>query len=400
VRLTSQDRRMLEGDYGEGAAIAMQVLVGIGEAFDAPHLVDVSRTHVALSNQDGDRWFAEKLADAGAVSRVPPTVNPGFNVAYFKSRYDLDQQAAEEMRRTHDAYRRLGARLTYNCTPYLELNIPRQGEIVAFSESSATPYVNSVWGARSNRESAQSALCSAITGRTPLYGLLLDENRAGQVVVDVRGQLVDEFDYHLLGWYVAKRIGSHVPVFTGIPRDVSPESLMNLGAELNTAGACPMYHIVGVTPEAPTLDAALGGKPAIDRILVTEDDLRSQREELSEPSGRIEFAMLGCPHLTLAQLSKIAATIKGRHFAVEFFVLTSFATREQARRMGLLDQVERAGGQVVADTCPDQPCWRHLMGKRGVTDSLKCSYYTRRRAQSYVLRSVQDCVEAAIRGEA
>ena len=391
---------MLEGEYGEGTAIAMRVLVGIGEAFDAPHLVDVSRTHVALSNQDGDRWFAEKLADAGAVCRVPPTVNPGFDLEFFSSRYELDSEAVEGMRRTHDAYRRLGARLTYNCTPYLELNIPRQHEITSFSESSATPFVNSVWAARSNRESAQSALCCAVTGRTPLYGLLLDDSRVGEVVVEVKAQLLDEFDYHLLGWNVPKRIGPHMPVFTGIPRDVGPEGLMNLGAQLNTGGCCSMYHIVGVTPEAPTLDAALGGKSPLDRVVVTDEDLRRQRDELSEASGEISFALLGCPHLTLRQLADIAAAINGRRFAVEFWVCTSYATREQARRMGLLGQIERAGGQVVADTCPDQPCWKHLADRRGVTDSPKCSYYTRRRQMSFVLRNVRDCVEAAVRGEA
>ena len=287
------------------------------------------------------------------------------------------------MQLTHDTYRRLGARLTYNCTPYLELNIPRQGEIVAFSESSATPFVNSVWGARTNRESSQSALCSAVTGRTPLYGLLLDENRHGEVVVDVQAELRDEFDYHLLGYVVPGKIGPQTPVFTGIPRTVSPEALMNLGAQLNTAGAVSMYHIVGVTPEAPTLEAALGGRAALFP--------RDRRRRRPEEAARGALGAGGPDRLRDARLSAShgppdRATSRGRSRAstlrAELWICTSFATREILERMGLLASIEAAGGHVCADTCIDQPCWHHLSGKRGMTDSPKCLYYASMRGMT------------------
>ncbi len=396
--LTEDDRRMLEGEHGEGAALAMRVLVGVGEAFDAPHLVDVSRTHVALSNQEADTWFAKRLADGGARARVAPTVNPGFSIDYFEAHTDLPEAARAHMQLTHDTYKKLGARLTYNCTPYLELNIPRQGEILAFSESSATPFVNSVWGARTNRESSQSALCSAVTGRTPLYGLLLDENRHGEAVVDVQADLKDEFDYHLLGYVVPGRIGARTPVFTGIPRTVSPEALMNLGAQLNTAGAVSMYHIVGVTPEAPTLEAALGGREPTARVTVDDEDLAIQREALSEPAGDIDFVMLGCPHLTVRQVSDIARALAGRTLKAELWICTSFATRHLLERMGLLAMIEAAGGHVCPDTCIDQPCWHHLSGKRGMTDSPKCAYYASMRGMTFTLGRLSECVDAAIEG--
>ena len=343
--LTTDDKRMLEGEEGEGTALAMRVLVGIGEAFDAPRLVDVTRTHVALSNQEADTWFAKRLADGGARARVAPTVNPGFSIDYFEAHTELPEAARAHMQLTDDTYRRLGARLTYNCTPYLDLNIPRQGEIVAFSESSATPFVNSVWGARTNRESSQSALCSAVTGRTPLYGLLLDENRHGEVIVDVQAELRDEFDYHLLGYVVPAKTGPHAPVFTGIPPDVTPEALMNLGAQLNTAGAVSMYHIVGVTPEAPTVEAALGGREALSRVSVNDDDLRRQREALSEPAGAVDFVMLGCPHLTVRQVADIARAVEGKSLRAELWICTSFATREVLRPDGLAC-VHRGSGRA------------------------------------------------------
>jgi len=399
--LTTDDRRMLEGECGEGVALAMKVLVGVGEAFDAPRLVSVSRTHVALSNQEADTWFAKRLADGGARTRVAPTVNPGFDVAYFAAHTDLPREARAHMELTHETYKKLGARLTYNCTPYLELNVPRQGEITAFSESSATPFVNSVWGARSNRESSQSALCSAIVGRTPLYGLLLDENRHADMVVDVKAHLKDEFDYHLLGYCVPPLVGPHIPAFTGIDRNVSAEALMNIGAQLNTAGAYPMYHVVGVTPEAPTLETALGhATKRAPRVVVTDDDLQAKREALSEPPGPIDFVMLGCPHLTLRQVTDIAHALEGQSLQAELWICTSFATRCVLERMGLLSVVEAAGGHVCADTCVDQPCWHHLSGKRGMTDSPKALYYASMRGMRFVLGRLSECITAAIRGEA
>lgn len=396
--LTTEDRRMLDGEYGEGTALAMRVLVGVGEAFDAPRLVDVSRTHVALSNQEADTWFAKRLADGGARARVAPTVNPGFDIDYFEAHTELPEEARAHMQLTHDTYKKLGARLTYNCTPYLELNIPRFGEVIAFSESSATPFVNSVWGARTNRESSQSALCSAIVGRTPLYGLLLDENRHGGVVVDVQAELRDEFDYHILGYVVPGVIGTHPPIFTGIPQRVSPEALMNLGAQLNTAGAVSMYHIVGVTPEAPTLEAALGGHPEQSRVVIGDADLQRQREALSEPPGDVDFVMLGCPHLTVRQVSEIARSLDGRTLKAELWICTSFATREVLDRMGDLALIETAGGHVCADTCIDQPCWHHLFGRRGMTDSPKCLYYASMRGMDFMLGRLSECVEAAVSG--
>ena len=306
------------------------------------------------------------------------------------------------MERTDAAYKALGAQLTYNCTPYLQGNVPHFGEITAYSESSATPFMNSVYGARSNRESAQSALCAAVTGRVPIYGLLLGENRKGQVLVHVEPTLTDEFDYHLLGYAVPRLTGfqtAFIPVFTGISA-MTPEAHMNLGAELNTGGNVPMYHVVGVTPEAPTIEAAFHGYPPTDHFVVTAKDLDEQREMLSAVGGPIEFALLGCPHLSLDQLRAIADRIDGRHFKVEFFVQTSFHDKELAERMGVAQVIEQAGGQLVPDTCIDQIAWKHLFGKKGVTDSLKGAYYARRRNMEFALRSVGDCVEAAIKGEA
>lgn len=396
--LTKEEKEMLDGKFGEGVALAMRVLVGIGEAFGAERMVKVSRTHVALSNQEADLWFVEKLVNNGATCRVSPTVNPGFNLEYFQNITTIDPNDEEIINRTRKAYKAIGATLTYNCTPYLEKNIPRFGEITAYSESSATPYINSVYGARTNRESAQSALCAAVTGRTPLYGLLLDENRKGEVLVEVQAEMKDEFDYHLLGYVTPRKVGYKIPVYTGLPKDISPESLMNLGAQLNTGGAIPMYHIVGFTPEAPTIEAAFHGQKPEERIVITEQDLKEMRDALSSDAGKIDFAMFGCPHLTINQVAKIAQQLEGKKLAVELWICTSYLTKELARRMGYLEIINKAGGHIVEDTCVDQPCWHHLRGKKGVTDSPKCAYYTKRRGMDFVVRRLSECVEAALKG--
>lgn len=390
---------MLDGKYGEGVATAMKVLVGVGEAFGAEQMVEISRAHVALSNQEADLWFVEKLVRGGATCKVSPTVNPGFNLEYFQEVTEIDRADEEIIKRTRAAYKAIGATLTYNCTPYLEKNVPRFGEVTAYSESSATPYINSVYGARTNREAAQSALCAAVTGRTPLYGFLLDKNRKGQVLVEVQAEIKDDFDYQMLGYCVPKKTGHGVPVFTGLPQNPSPEALMNLGAQLNTAGAVPLYHIVGVTPEAPTLEAAFHGEEPQKRVVVTDQDFQEIKNAISSEGGKIDFALFGCPHLTISQVGRVARLLEGKELAVELWLCTSSLTKELAKRMGFWETIRRAGGHIVEDTCIDQPCWHHLYGKKGVTESPKCAYYTKRRNMEFVIRSIEDCVEAAIKGE-
>lgn len=400
MKLTQEQQDMRDGKHGPGVALAMKVQYAIGECFDAPYMVPITNAHVALSNQESDLWFAEKMVALGAKTRIHPTVNPGFCLPYFKAKGTVTDDYAAHMQRTHDAHKALGCRLTYNCTPYMASNIPMPGEIVAFSESSATPYVNSVWSARSNRESAQSAMCAAITGFVPYYGLLLDENRKGTILVEVKAKMTSDFSYNLLG-YMGKKIGAGIPVFVGLPEYVSPEAHRNLGAELNTSGAYGMYHIVGVTPEAPTLEAAFGGKDPVRTVVITEEDLERVLEtEISDPGDRkIDFALFGCPHSSVAEVEYITSLVAGKKLAVPLWIMTSALTKSTCEQMGLLDTLRAAGGDVVEDTCSDQPCWHFLAGKVGVTESPKCAYYPRKRGLQFVIRDMKTCIEAALKGE-
>lgn len=400
MKLTQEQQDMLDGKYGKGTAYAMKIQVAIGECFDAPRMVPITRAHVALSNQEADLWFCEKLLSEGAKCRVAPTVNPGFCYDFFTKNNMVDPEFSDLMQRTHNAYKGIGAQLTYNCTPYIDTNVPMYKEVIAFSESSATPYANSVWGARSNREGANSALCAAVTGFVPEYGLLLDENRKGNILVEVKADMRTAYDYHILGM-LGKKIGEGIPVFTGLPREtITKEALRNLGAELNTSGAYGMYHIPGVTPEAPDLETAFGGKAPQRNVVITNQDMEEILNEISQAGNRpIDFVMFGCPHFTLDEVKHIAGKVEGKKLKKEMWILTSSLVKETAVRMGLDEIITAAGGIIVPDTCPDQPCWRHLNGKVGVTESPKCAYYPQRRGIHFVIRDLDTCIEAAITGE-
>ncbi|MEI3140940.1 MAG: aconitase X catalytic domain-containing protein [Lawsonibacter sp.] len=331
--------------------------MAIGNAFDADRFVPITRTHVALSAQDADLWFAEKMLSKGAKCIIPPTVNPSINLKYLNDHlFEIPEAGKEIVSATNEAYRKLGAQLTFDCTPYLQQNVPAFGEVIAFSESSATPYVNSVIGARTNREGSNSALCAAITGVVPRYGLLLDENRKAEIVVDVQAKVETDFDYQILGWcYPEKYKGLEIPVFRGIKKRPTPEGFMNFGAQLNTSGCVSMYHIEGITPEAPTLEAAIGGKKIKETIVITDKDLAETGERLCREPKKIDFAMFGCPHITINQVATIARVCEGKKFKVPVWLLVSSLTKELAERMGYNAIIQRAGPPLCrtpASTCP------------------------------------------------
>jgi predicted aconitase len=402
MELTSFERDMLAGKHGEGVALAMKVQVGTGKAFYAKRMVPITRAHVAASAQEGDVYWVTKLVEAGARCVISPTVNPSMDLRYVEGQLgSLAGEGRDRVEASNEAYRRIGATMTLSCTPEIEKNVPAFGEVVAFSESSATPYVNSVLGARTNRESSISALCAAVTGRVPEYGLLLDENRRGEVLVEVEAKVEDDFDWSLLGYaYPQVYKGPEVPVFTGIGKRPSPEGFVQFGAELATSGAVAMYHVVGITPEAPTVDAALGGNAVKARATVTDADLDRVREQFAGEPGPIEFAMLGCPHLTIRQVGEIAALVGDKRFAVDTWILVSSLTLELAGRMGFLSVIQKAGGHVIADTCMDIPgCWDSYYDKAGVTESPKCAFYCQVYGQRYAVRPLAQAVQAAIAGE-
>lgn len=399
MELTGQQRRMLEGGCGKGTAMAMRILTAIGEGFEAERMIPVSRAHVALSAQEADVWFAGRLLQAGAFCAVPPTVNPGYSLRCFAEKGRLTEQAEENMRETERIYRELGAILTYSCTPYLFGNIPHYGEIVSFSETSATIYVNSVLGARTNRESAASALCAAVTGFTPEYGMLLPENRLADILVEVRAPMEQSFDYSLLG-LMGKELGKGVPLFEGLPERISQEALINLGTQLNVSGSFARFHITGVTPDAPDRKTAFGGREPKRRVVIGKEELEERRRELfSAPGRELSFVILGCPHYSYSQLMELGRQLSGERAVIPVWVLTSSAAEALAERTGLKAALSAAGVELLSDTCVDEACcWGHLAGQAGVTDSPKAAYYMRTFGVELSVCPQRVCIRGAKKG--
>lgn len=402
MHLTDEEKRVLDGESGEGMQRAMELLVALGATFDAERLIPIKKAHVALSGQEGDTYWCELLVNGGAKCVVPPTTNPCWDVEGLTKVYDVTTAERDLALRTIDVYRRIGAKLTFCCTPGLGTNVPFFGESVAFSESSATPYVNAVIGARSNRESSVSALAAAVIGKTPLYGYHFDENRRGDFLIDIDADMKDAYDWGILGYCVGAIAGSRNPVLR-FKKPVCPsqEDFLYFGAEAATSGAVAMYHMVGVTPEAPTLEAAFGDKPVLaSEAVITNKELLETESTLTAGKGPINLVMLGCPHYTYDQILEIERLFAGRHVHpdVAFWVLAAADAAELASRSHLRTRLERIGVYLVPDTCMDEPCWKSFEGGLGVTDSPKCGYYRERRGQQFAIRRLSNCVEAAISG--
>lgn len=400
--LTDEEKGILNGDEGEGRQKAMEMLYALGLTFDAEKLIPVKRTHVALSGQEGDTYWCELLVKGGATCVVPPTTNPYWDTEYLTKFYDVTPEERQLAERTGEAYRKIGAKLTYHCAPGVCTNVPFFGEHIAFSESSATPYVNSALGARSNRESSISALAAGVIGKTPYYGLHLDENRRGDLLIEVDADLNESYDWGILGHCVGTIAGSHNPVLRFKNKVApGPEDYLYFGAEAATSGAVAMYHMVGITPEAMTIEFAFGDKkiPSATTV-ITNKTLADEEARLTPSIGTINLVMLGCPHYTYNQLLEVERIFDGRHVnsSVAFWILAESGAVGLAERSHLRQRLEILGVRMVGNTCIDEPCWKLFEGHLGVTDSPKCAYYRERRGQPFAIRRLSSCVEAAIMG--
>lgn len=399
MHLSRDEERILKGESGIGTQNAMEMLVAIGDAYGSEKMVPITRAHAAASGQEGDLYWVELLAEGGAKCKVPTSTNPVYDLKYFHKMFkDIPKDEAEVARRVMEAYKKLGAIISWSCVPYLCENIPLRGETVAFSESSATPFVNSVIGAYTNREAAQSALAAGVIGKVPKYGLLVKQNRKATFLLDVEAQLTDEFDYTLLGYHMGKIVGYGIPVLIGITSRPSTEELINFCAMSNTSGAISMFYIPGYTVEASTVKEAFHGDVPKEKATVTDRDLKKAQEELQTTSGKIDFVQLGCPHYTLKQIADVARRLEGKrvHEGVAFWICTSATSKLLADRIGYTRIIEKAGARLVADTCIDEPCWIAYKQKVGMTDSPKCAYY--RRFKDVMVGRLEDCVEAALKG--
>lgn len=347
--LTKDEESILDGEQGEVLERSMRLLVRLGEIYGAEKMIPVGSVQVAgvsfKSVGEPGLAFLEDYSEKGAKVKVLTYLNPaGMDMENWKELGFPEDFAAMQIR-VMDAFRAMGIVTTATCTPYLAGNLPRFREHIAWSESSAVSFSNSVIGARTNREGGPSALSAALCGKTPDYGLHREENRKPDVVINLNVKLENSADYGALGYHVGKLIKNKKPYFTGIGNDANTDRLKALGAAMAASGAVALYHAEGLTPEAHLMDTA-----GLEVIEVERKELEETYETLNTGS-KPDIAILGCPHASLREISELADRLDGKKLARPIWICTSRVMKEAADLMGYSARIESAGGKVVADTC-------------------------------------------------
>jgi predicted aconitase len=376
MQLTQEERLMLEGSYGKACRKAMEILVTLGEIYGAERMVPVTSVQIAGVSYDNlgeaGLQFLDEMAEGGGKARVLTTLNPaGMDTENWQV-LGISAAFAENQMRVIQAFARMNVITTCTCTPYLSGNVPHFGEHIAWAESSAVCYANSVLGARSNREGGPSALAAALTGATPAYGYHLEQNRAPDVTVQVSARLEGNDDFGVLGKAIGDRLVTagmkKVPYIRGVS-GASLEALKSLCASIATYGGVALFHMEGVTPEICRVS------PHKDRIEIRQADLDEARQSMiSDGAGDADFVTLGCPHLSIKEIARIAELLEGKKVTKEFWITTARPTKQIADRMGYTQVIEAAGARLAADTCcvvaPIRGRFRVM-----VTDSAKACYY-------------------------
>ncbi len=388
----------------------MRLVVRAAEVTGAERLIDITRAHVdsCLYHGEATLDFVGGLIDGRAQVRVPTTLNVGALDLLHPELNRGDPRTAERGRLLMDRYRALGARATFTCAPYQIADArPSPGEQVAWGESNAIAFCNSVLGARTNRYGDFLDIAAAITGRVPDAGLHRTEERRARLVLrlasDVPASLRDtDLLFPVLGIVLGRRAGSKVAVIDGLAPGQSEDRLKALGAAAASAGSVAMFHVVGSTPEAPTLDAALHHQ-APDRVeLIRLAELRAARDELSTTTGeRLLAVSLGTPHASLAELGRYALMLGGRsvHPEVECLVSTARDVMAEASERGIVGRLREAGVEILVDTCSYvAPVLRNAAGPV-MTDSAKWAYYAPGNiGASVVFGSSGECIHSAVAG--
>ncbi len=346
--LTKEEEGIFEGEQGDVPARMMRLLVRLGDIYGADKMIPIGSVQVAgvsyKSIGDPGTAFLEDMAKKGAKVKTLTYLNPAGMDLEDWERFGFPEDFAVNQTRIMNAFKKMGLVITATCTPYLAGNLPRFREHIAWSESSAVSFANSVICARTNREGGPSALAGAILGKTANYGLHLDENRKPSVVVDVKAALDHNADFGALGYHVGKLVKKGKPYFRGI-EDANTDQLKALGAAMAASGAVAVYYAENLTPEAHLQDTT-----GLEKITVGNDDIKATYDTLNTGEDP-DIVMLGCPHASLREIATLAAELEGKTLKKPVWICTSRVMKEAAQRMGFVDTIQAAGGDVVADTC-------------------------------------------------
>lgn len=405
MRLTIEEQAMLEGKSGKAVQKAMQILVALGTIYDADNLIPVSSVQVAgvSYNNLGDAGlqFLEDMLAGGASTRVLTTLNPaGMDIENWQA-LGIDPNFAQKQMRVIDTFKRIGILPTCTCTPYYCGNLPDYGQHIAWAESSAVCFANSVIGARTNREGGPGALAAALTGRTPNYGFHQTQNRQPgfTFIIEADNTLLETDSTHWFG-ALGKAIGekleamSNNPVLYILGIDyASQESLKSLCASLATYGGSALFHMQGITPEANQF------APPRETINITAREIEIACDSLTDAvTAEVDFVSLGCPHLSIREIARLAQLLDGKQVKKEFWITTSRQVKQLADQAGYTPIIEASGAKIAADTCcvvaPIKGRY-HAMA----TDSAKACFYARgKHRMKTMFKSFDEVVMEATKG--
>jgi predicted aconitase len=419
MRLTDQEKAMLEGELGPGVQKAMELNVRYAIALGAEEFVDVSSVGgYLIDNGDGvriteagtfDEMMSRKYLDSDEVVEIPKVRVPSFQVeTCMDPRYYAEQGYDEKARNRYlenCAYLAdKGVELLCTCTPYLAGKLPLLGQHVAWMESSAVVYINSILGARTNCEGNHSALAAMLTGKTPNWGYHRDENRLGTHLIQVETEVNDMKEWGLLGYFVGKLVQERVPVLDGIRGIPEPDMLKNFGAAAASSGGVELYHIPGITAEMQTVEQAFGGRAPLETVVYGKRE-RDQALEQLNCTGKtrdVDFVMVGCPHCSMDQLWELAKLLEGKKVSdhVNMWIFTSESVKHVSDRNGFSAVIERSGAKIMVDTCPALGQFVPAGTTCMVTNSAKQGHYLPNfKGIGSWYGDIDDCVEAAVSGK-
>lgn len=346
--LSKDQEKILNGEKGEVMERLFRLLVRLGDIYGADKMIPVGSVQVAgvsyKSIGDPGTEFLEDIASKGARVKVLTYLNPaGMDLENWE-KLGFPKDFAKNQLRIMDAFKKMGIVVTSTCTPYLAGNLPRFREHIAWSESSAVSFSNSVIGARTNREGGPSALAAAICGVTPNYGLHLWENRQPTIKIKVDTDLNYNSDFGAIGYYVGKQVKNKIPYFAGI-KNANTDQLKALGAAMAASGAVALYHVEGLTPEADLVE-----KKDLETINVGKNEIKETYDKLNT-GKKPDIVIFGCPHASLREISSLADKLEGKRLKRPIWICTSRMVKEAAERMGYNEIIAKAGGSIVADTC-------------------------------------------------
>jgi len=408
--LTKDEESMAEGKSGPGIERCMKLLIKYGEALGGERLVNVTSAHVFNGYPlDLLTELAEGADGSGAFTTLHPFMSlsdPSACEAMGISEKHYSPKN-EEHEQKRQVYKRLGFFETYTCTPHLVGNLPKKGDFVSWFGSGVQLVANSIIGAKQNRDGAVVNMAIALTGKAPLQGLYLDENRYAEVLVevgDVDLAQLSTTDYGAIGYYVGGRAQDKNTVIDGLSRSMTLDQIKYLLTPMSTSGAVSICHIVGVTPEAPELKAALGNKAPKEKIHVGKREISSTIETFSHAKSEVDLVLFGCPHCSIQELKEIAIGLQNKKVGMNqrLWIGTAHQTYDLAQTMGYSQIIEKAGG-TVARTCmatlPDCPIPEDV--KVIVTNSFKTAHYvsaiSRGRIEP-IIGHLEACVQAAVTG--